>query len=65
MIIVIGGIREEKKRDAHHVPLDEVEPQGHLLDARLVRIHPAFLRVGENDVGLLVKARQDALRAVS
>jgi hypothetical protein len=45
----------------HHVTLDQVQPQGNLLDARLVWIDSALFRVREDDVRLLIEARENAL----
>jgi hypothetical protein len=44
-----------KSERVHHVPFDEVKAKRHLLDVT-VRIHSALFRVGQNDIGLLVKA---------
>lgn len=46
--------------DAHHVTLDKIEAKWNFLNAFIHAVH-SFLRIGENDVGFLIKARHYTL----
>ena len=56
---VEGHVRE-RAAYAHHITLDEVEPEGDLLDA-LVYAVDALFRIRQDDVGLLVVTGEHAL----
>jgi hypothetical protein len=62
-IITISHYKKcsKSRHDAHHVALDEIQAKLDLFHA-LVQAIDALGRVGEHDIGLLVKAGQDALR---
>ena len=53
-------MREQRAAYAHHITLDEIEPEGDLLDA-LVYAVDAFFRIRQDDVGFLVVTGEHAL----